>query len=261
MSPIRVIELSITIISVIEIIAWAFFLYCMKQLEQMLPFYVICGAIGMNFFLNFLMTCGIMKSKEITDDYISEYAERFSWTYRLIKVFTFCISHKGFYIGFARYQRNRNCHSHFDFTYFDNGDDDGVSGFCFKFFFITSIFLLHGAVIAACVLNYMVNDLSAQLFCLDLDIIGITTFQALLILLTLLQCGGERSAEKIYPRFRDDDEPDSIRGLDDQDTTGKYRKGNRSVSQIRPRDEEDEEEELGERRGSRNTRQNTVNTR
>jgi hypothetical protein len=38
------------------------------------------------------------------------------------------------------------------------------------------VFLLHGTVIAACVLNYLNNDLTKKLFCLDLDIIGMTGF-------------------------------------------------------------------------------------
>lgn len=96
-----------------------------------------------------------MKSKENYDEYLQKYSEAYVCTYRFIKFFTLLISHKGFYLSFARYQRQRDRHSHFDFTYFDSGDEDGVSGLCFKFFFMTSIFLLHGAVVAACVLNYL----------------------------------------------------------------------------------------------------------
>jgi hypothetical protein len=62
------------------------------------------------------------------------------------------------------------------------------------------VFLLHGTVIAACVLNYLNNDLTKKLFCLDLDIIGMTGFQALLILLTLLQCGTvAKDPQRVYP--------------------------------------------------------------
>ena len=63
-----------------------------------------------------------------------------------------------------------------DFSYFDSGDEEGITGLCFKFFFLVSILLLHGAVIAACVLNYLTNDLSKKLFCLDIDIIAMTGF-------------------------------------------------------------------------------------
>lgn len=176
LTPIRIIEVCIALISLIEVGGWIFFLYCMINVDEKLPFYVICGACGFNFFLNFIMTCGIMKSKENYDDYLNRYSHRYSHTYNFIKFFTLLISHKGFYFSFARYQRERGRHSHFDFSYFDSGDEDGISGLCFKFFFLTSILLLHGAVIAACVLNYLENDLTKQLFCLDLDIIGMTTF-------------------------------------------------------------------------------------
>jgi hypothetical protein len=88
-----------------------------------------------------------------------------------------------------------------DFTYFDSGDEMGVSGICFKFFFMSSVLLLHGAVIAACVLNFLTNDLTKKLFCLDLDIIGMTGFQALLVLLTLLQCGTvDKETLRVYPK-------------------------------------------------------------
>jgi len=160
MTPLRFMEVTISVISLLEVLAWGFFLYMMYNVNQKLPFNVVCGAIGLNFFLNFVMTCGIMRSKETYDTYLNEYSEKYQCTYRFIKFFMFFVSHKGFYMSFARFQRNRDCHSHFDFTYFDHGDDDGVSGFCFKFFFVVSILLLHGAVIAACVLNYFVNDLT-----------------------------------------------------------------------------------------------------
>jgi hypothetical protein len=91
-----------------------------------------------------------------------------------------------------------------------------MSGVCFKFFFLTSVLLLHGAVIAACVLNYLSNDLSKKLFCLDLDIIGMTTYQAILVLLTLLQCGRDQSVhpnddinkeiENAYAAYDEDEE-------------------------------------------------------
>jgi hypothetical protein len=138
----------------------------------------------------------------------------------LIKVFSLFISHKGFYLSFARYYRNRNKQSHLDFSYFDAGDEDGVSGACFKFFFLTSVLLLHGAVIAACVLNYLTNNLSKKLFCLDLDIIGMTTFQALLVLLTLLQCGrGDSSVapeddinnQLVYDAYDDEEKPPTVK--------------------------------------------------
>ena len=109
---------------------------------------------------------------------------------------------------------------------------------------MSSILLLHGAVIAACVLNYMTNNLSNQLFCLDLDIIGMTTFQALLVLITLIQCGGDKQPSRIYPRFKDEyDEPDSMRGLDDPDATLqglKSRHLNGGVSQIKPKEDEEQ---------------------
>ena len=108
-----------------------------------------------------------------------------------------------------------------DFSYFDSGDEDGMSGVCFKFFFLTSVLLLHGAVIAACVLNYLSNDLSKTLFCLDLDIIGMTTYQALLVLLTLLQCGREnkvhpddditKDLENAYAAYDDEEKPKKMK--------------------------------------------------
>ena len=64
--------------------------------------------------------------------------------------------------------------------------------------------LLHGVVIAACVLNFLNNDLTKKLFCLDLDIIGMTGFQALLILLTLLQCGTvPKQPQRVFPLDND----------------------------------------------------------
>jgi hypothetical protein len=72
--PIRVIEVCIALISLIEVGGWAFFLYCMLNVEEKLPFYVVCGAAGLNFFLNFIMTCGIMKSKENYDEYLNRYS-------------------------------------------------------------------------------------------------------------------------------------------------------------------------------------------
>jgi len=91
-----------------------------------------------------------------------------------------------------------------------------MSGVCFKFFFLISVLLLHGAVIAACVLNYLSNDLNKKLFCLDLDIIGMTTFQAILVLLTLLQCGRDQTVhpnddinkeiENAYAAYDEDEE-------------------------------------------------------
>jgi hypothetical protein len=148
----------------------------MVDLQEKLPFYVICGALGLNLFLNFVMTCGIMRSKSNYDRYIQKYQETHSCSYRIIQCLSLLISHKWFYISFNRYQRNRDRPSQFDFSYFDSGDEDGVSGICFKFFFLSSVFLLHGTVIAACVLNYLNNDLTKKLFCLDLDIIGMTGF-------------------------------------------------------------------------------------
>jgi hypothetical protein len=103
LNPIRLIEVCIALISLVELGGWVFFLYCMIHVEEKLPFYVICGAIGLNLFLNFIMTCGIMKSKENYDLYLQKYSEAYSCTYRIIKFFTLFVSHKGFFFSFARY--------------------------------------------------------------------------------------------------------------------------------------------------------------
>jgi hypothetical protein len=66
----RLIEGCIAVISLIELAGWVFFLYCMINIEEKLPFYVISGAIGFNLLLNFIMTCGIMRSKENYDVYV-----------------------------------------------------------------------------------------------------------------------------------------------------------------------------------------------
>jgi hypothetical protein len=42
----------------------------MINIEEKLALYVICGALGFNLFLNFIMTCGIMRSKENYDMYV-----------------------------------------------------------------------------------------------------------------------------------------------------------------------------------------------
>jgi hypothetical protein len=107
MAPLRMIEVCIALISLIEVCGWGFFIYMMYNVDEKLPFYVVCGACGLNFFLNFIMTCGIMKSKEHYDDHLSDYQERYTCTYRLIKIFTLFVSHKGFYFTFARYYRDR----------------------------------------------------------------------------------------------------------------------------------------------------------
>ena len=92
---------------------------------------------------------------------------------------------------------------------------------CFKFFFLVSVILLHGAVIAACVLNYLTNELDKKLFCLDLDIIAMTGFQALLVLVTLLQCGAQQISDtlqmggvtsKIHPKNKEYDEEVDVEG-------------------------------------------------
>ena len=75
----------------------------MIDLEDRVPSYVIIGVLGMNLFMNFIMTCGIMKSKENYDSYMQTYSEAYVCTYTFIKFFTLLISHKGFYLTFARY--------------------------------------------------------------------------------------------------------------------------------------------------------------
>lgn len=70
LNPLRLVEVCIALISLIELAGWVFFLYCMINIKEKLPFYVICGALGFNIFLNFIMTCGIMKSKENYDIYV-----------------------------------------------------------------------------------------------------------------------------------------------------------------------------------------------
>ncbi len=73
LNPLRLVEVCIAVISLIELGGWVFFLYCMINIEEKLPFYVILGAIGFNFLLNFIMACGILKSKENYDRYVQRY--------------------------------------------------------------------------------------------------------------------------------------------------------------------------------------------
>jgi hypothetical protein len=63
----------------------------------------------------------------------------------------------------------------------------------------------------------MTNDLTKKLFCLDLDIMGMTGIQTLLILITLMQCGVDRYPQQmIKPRRLQEDyyEEDSRRELE-----------------------------------------------
>lgn len=163
----RFLELIVPVLSIVELCSWLFMLVAFITLQDIVPITLTAIGAVLNFVFNFI-TVRFLYSKEVEEKKQNSF----------VKYLIAFPSYKFYYLHYAR---------------FLDLNDEGFNPFGYvtskhRKLFSLALLSTNLVAIVAAVINFISSDSEISLYCLDIDVICLSSFQACLVGFTFIKC-------------------------------------------------------------------------